>query len=519
MKESAAMSKRTFLGIALILSGVGCGGGRSGPELPDSSTYPFDAGDDGSVPDGGTAGRSGSGAGRNGGGGTASAGRGSAGTTPAQGGVGGGTPIPVAGAGTTGGVAGMNGRPPVFCDVDGYCLYPGGLLCYPDGPCCYPDTQIGQCCTPNECRSVPPWIGPTQPTPNPMTDPWVPPLPEDDVGEPGWRDSEDPLCIRNANFQPALGSIWSDSRGVFVASVVESVYDPNVPNSCGGCLRETVHHNDGSGWKEVEGLAADRRNFVSNGPVFVTGFDNGPLVLYGHSYTEMGTPCGLSSYDFDDKVRVCQPVDSVYDVAVVSDTLAYGLLQGQLIKYDGTSWGPLPIAAPIPELFRMWADETTVMALAGGPGVIYTLKDGMFKVEDTRTLENFMSIFGFSPTDVWAGTYQGSLFHYDGTAWTKVEWEKPTCEGFASIGGMWGVDGTLYFITQNSVHRATGTTVEKLTELEGDCQQFNGPRAFGAIWGASANEVYVSLLDGTQPNNNCGNSFMLYFDGSKFHHM
>ena len=304
---------------------------------------------------------------------------------------------------------------------------------------------------------------------------------------------------------------------MFVASAVESVFDPNEPNSCGGCLREAVHFNDGSGWEEVEGVSSSTNYMFQNGPMFITGFDNGPLVLYGFSYDGMGRPCGLSTVH--NGVRTCQPVDGVYDVQVVNNTLAYGLLQGRLIRYDGTNWGPLPIVNSVPsELMFMWGDDTTVMATGGGPGTIYTLKNGMFSVEDTRTLENFSTIWGFSPTDVYAGTVQGGLYHYDGTAWTRIEWTQPSCMG-DSITGMWGKNGVLYFITMTTMQRVTGTTVEKVTELEGDCQQFMGPKAFTAIWGSSENEVYVSLYDTTQPQNDCGTSFMLYYDGSKFHQM
>ena len=99
-----------------------------------------------------------------------------------------------------------------------------------------------------------------------------------------------------------------------------------------------------------------------------------------------------------------------------------------------------------------------------------------------------------------------------------MDWERPDCQG-DTITGMWGVNGVLYFITMTSVQKWNGTSVEQITQLEGDCQTAEGPRAFTAIWGASENEVYVSLFDATQPDNECGSGFMLYYDGSKFHQM
>ena len=351
----------------------------------------------------------------------------------------------------------------------GTCLYPGGLLCFADGQCCYAaDVVDGYCCVNDSCRPVPPWVG----VPGPLPDagppkPWVPPLDEDLVGEPGWRESEDPLCF-SGPIQSYGQGVWSDSRGVFVSSVAPEPYDPMDPDSCFGCIRERVDFNDGSGWREIEGVWNDENSPIQQpGLLLVTGFDNGPLVLYGYpSQVATSEPCGLSVVN--DGMRACQRVDLVTDVAVVSPTLAYALLQGQMIRYDGTNWGPLPLQIPAQtELQLMWADSSVVMVTSYSPGTIYTLRDGAFTVEDTRTLETFLSIFGFAPNDVFAGTYQGGLFHYDGTAWTKLEVPANEC-GEPWIYSMWGANGILYFATQTTLMRWNGTRVEKIAQLDCD---------------------------------------------------
>jgi hypothetical protein len=169
------------------------------------------------------------------------------------------------------------------------------------------------------------------------------------IGEPGWRDSEDPLCF-GGNNPSYTQSLWSDSRGVYVVSVTEQAYDPMNPSNCVGCLRERVDFNDGTGWKEVDGVWNEEDvQFQNGGQLFITGFNNGPLVLYGYSSMPDGMPCGLSF--LDDGTRTCQPVDGVSDVAVVNDNLAYALLQGDLVRYDGEHWGPL--STPLPTQHEM----------------------------------------------------------------------------------------------------------------------------------------------------------------------
>jgi hypothetical protein len=157
------------------------------------------------------------------------------------------------------------------------------------------------------------------------------------------------------------------------------------------------------------------------------------------------------------------------------------------------------------------------MVTATAPCEIYTLKNNAFTVENTRTLETFSAIFGFAPNDVWAGTYQGGLFHYNGTDWTRVEWDAPDC-GQPMIFGMWGANGVLYFNTQTAVMRWNGTSVETLTEL--DCNQaMLGQLGFTTMWGNNENEVFIGLVDVRDHRTDCGPMYLLYYDGSKFHHM
>jgi hypothetical protein len=511
--------------VAAAMSAAGCGGSRK-PKF-DAGYFDYDGAVD---DDAGVAGRSGGrrdGGVSNGGSGPGSGGSGPRGGNNGSSGINGG--VAGIGAGGVSGVAGATsagGPAPgaIFCDENGNCLYPSGLLCFTNGQCCYPaNARDRMCCVGGVCQEVPPWVMIPEPPPDPQFDPWVPPIDKKLVGATGWRDSADPLCFGDEN-QVYTQSLWSDSRGVWAVSVMQEVFDPNKPDSCAGCFKERLHFNDGTGWKEMPGVSAEMGNpFGGGGQLMVTGFNSGPIVLYGYSFTDMGQPCGLSFYD--DEERSCQSVDGVTDVAVVNDHLAYAVLQGDLIRYDGERWGPLPIQTPAQHAMQfLWADDTVAVATGMSPGSLYMLKDGAFRVEDTRTLELFSAVFGFGPNDIWAGTYQGGLYHYDGTAWSRVEWEKPDCgqSMFAGeqsmIFGMWGANGVLYFNTINAVVRVTGTTAEILTALDCNLAQ-SGSVGFTSIWGNSENEVFIGMIDQRQRYRDCGPTFLLYYDGSKFHQM
>jgi hypothetical protein len=229
------------------------------------------------------------------------------------------------------------------------------------------------------------------------------------------------------------------------------------------------------------------------------------------------TACGLSL--LKDGVRTCEPVDGVSDVAVVRSDLAYAALQGDLVRYDGSHWGPVTAIFPGQhELNMIWADATVVMGTGSSAGKIYSLSVDTWKLLDTRTLDTFTTIWGFSPTDVWAGTQQEHLFHYDGTAWTQVSWPGGGCSQQSGIISMWGAGGVLYFATPTALARYAGSGTPQVI-AQWACDSSQGAPQITALWGNSADELFIAIQDTRDPRQTCGMTFLLYYDGSKFHRM
>jgi hypothetical protein len=398
--------------------------------------------------------------------------------------------------GGTGGI----GAPPI-CLIDSYgnCMYPGGSQCTSTGYCC--TRSADRCCDATGRCSAP----------LPPPPPWVPPVAAADVGAAGWKNSTDPLCVKNQSYN-YLMSVWSDSRGVFVATVTSgpdgSAMQPYDP-MCPGCSQEPIYFNGGDGWELVAGTPY-------YGQQKMKGFEGGALVLYG-STQQVKMPnalCGLSL--LSNGMFACEPVDGVSDVATVSSTLAYAVLQGDLVRYDGSHWGPLTAVLPGQhELMSVWADATVAMATGSSAGKIYTLRDNAWKLEDTRTLDTFTSIWGFSPTDVWAGTQQEHLFHYDGNMWQQVSWPGSGCSQVSGISSMWGSGSVLYFATPTSLARWNGTKVDVLTQW--DCNDPQGAPTISGLYGNSPADVFVGIADGRPPMQPCGMTYVLYYDGTKFH--
>jgi len=205
---------------------------------------------------------------------------------------------------------------------------------------------------------------------------------------------------------------------------------------------------------------------------------------------------------------------------VVDENLAYAYGPG-FVYFDGTSWGPYTETPPR-EADIIWADSSSLF-LAGRSGIVMSRETDGWRVHDTHTLENFMAIWGFSESDIWAGTDQGRLFHWDGMNWEGVDWPdmgdstdpcRPTGQ---PIEGMWGADGTLFFHngSQLVMHDGSGFTVLLYAPGEGvDC----GDDRMGIhdIWGNSADEVFLSVTS-NQESSSCWPRYLLWWDGTNFH--
>ncbi len=430
----------------------------------------------------------------------------------------------------------------VRCEDDGYCYYPDGHFCDPYGMCCYPDGR----CVEEEVdggtggSSGDPFdmFGPRDGSPidpSDMTDePWKPPI--DDLAESLYGNSTETLCT-GYQTEVYAHSVWSDSRGVFVLAsgyrngeyhyeypesedeVTDGPFYPGMEICVGeGCPTGKIFFNNGNGWDVV----FEQEQMMENGPMDsrLTGFENGPLVMYGYDEIFTGDDyigCGLSTIENGN--RKCEPVYWVDHVFIVNDDLAYGLFEGDMIIYEDGFWGPMPGTMMSISMHELWANETHIFGLMDG-GRIVMMHDGDWESLNTRTLNTFSSIWGFSETDVWAGTYEGAeLYHFDGGVWNEIDWEGDGCGTQSSIRGMWGSNGVLYFHTETAIGKVVDSEVEILAAFP--CPDYDlsyeEQTEIVSLWGNRPDDVYFLIRDGGFPRRECGIIYLLHYDGNEFH--
>jgi hypothetical protein len=287
-------------------------------------------------------------------------------------------------------------------------------------------------------------------------------------------------------------------------------FDPGMGKCVGeGCPRTAIYFNDGTGWE----IYFEEESSTDEGPgdQNLTGIQNGPLVLYGWNELYIDgdyQECGLAM--IEDGVRTCEPVSWMDFVFVVNDQLAYGLYDGSVIQYDGKSWGPLPGFIQNVWINRIWANETHLFGTMDA-GRIVMNHDDAWEQLNTRTLQSFSAIWGFSENDVWAGTYEGGLFRFDGEAFEEIDWNGDGCNNDPAILGMWGSGGILYLHTGAAIMRVEDEKIEDLLSFPciDEEMDYEESTSITSVWGNSPNEVFFSVRDGSFPRRECGVTYLL----------
>jgi hypothetical protein len=322
-------------------------------------------------------------------------------------------------------------------------------------------------------------------------------------GGPVWRQSTSPYCNSQGVF---FNDLWSDDRGVYAISEME----------------RSLFFNSGTGWSKVSPQPTSL--------AFLTGIPHGgPLVLYGQD------GCGV--YFFDGKTQSCvAAVPSVTKAFVVDAQRIFAIANDRLLSYNGSYFTqyahPVP-AIPFPNDYQLWAGSDVVV-VAAEAGKVYLYDDSS---PDPQTLlipdgKAATSLWGFARDDLWVGSDDGRLAHYNGSIW---EIAQPTNGNCSRIAHLWGADHVLFFATDNVVGRWNAGSFDSV--LDGPCSQDveTPPGVFEqviieTIWGNSPTELFIALLERKEtvvsyapgsatyndvPPDACGEARVYWFDGQR----
>jgi len=421
-------------------------------------------------------------------------------------------------AGTGGGfTTGGAGASPGVCGIDFPCTMPPptGGMCFECQPGCF-DCGMGCFCD-------------NPPAPTPVA--WTPPF--KDVGDAGWLDSEEPLCIGlpevNAadlvagpdGVQVAVTGYGpeslalDDADGGVALGDFKSVGFPKAGMRDAGANqfeflpRTRLLRNSGQGWirrAELPGSAFS---------VMLADLGKHTLALAslpgGDSVT---CPLGVVREDSLE----CLSVDPITDLFHVSDTLSYGLMLGtRLLVWDGKKWRGKSDLLPYPARV-LWANRDTVLAF-GTAGTILRSSGSGWELVNVDSFESFTAVWGEQPDDLWLGTATGKVMHFDGSSVDeKYELTGTTCDPQHPVIALYGAGGMLYMQTSSQLARAEdGGELEVLGDWS--CQFMSGSQQeMLGLAGTGPEDVFVLVRD-LSLGTDCGAVFIAYYDGKEFHRM
>ena len=306
--------------------------------------------------------------------------------------------------------------------------------------------------------------------------------PANDAGV-GWGTSEDAFCSPRQGLLSAH-SVWSDGDGVYAL----------VTRAASGLA---LYHNDRTGWRQV----LDSPELMGGR---VRGFPGGPVLIHGEP------TCGIR---YVQQARaVCIASVPVVALHVAGPELAYAVRDDHVLVLEAGNWvqlgQPLQADGNLVAARAVWGDSERVLVGAQGAAFLAERKNPAEFIAQDLPHEDFRAAWGQPDGTLWLGTRTGRVFRHDGS-W-RLEWERgESCHG--GIRGFWGHADTLFFYTRNELYRWTARAgIEALAQFPcDDLVRIND------LWGNSAREVFVSVVDLTYGESACGETFLVWFDGQQ----
>jgi len=292
--------------------------------------------------------------------------------------------------------------------------------------------------------------------------------PDGSSAKPLWRNSYQPFVQPARIVAMTVNSVWSDDRGVFLFVRYDDEHPP------------AVWSNLGSGWKSTYTWPEGTTLTDGTGRVGLKGFTDGMLLAYGF------LPCSIHAVD-SDGARCSGAARDIADVMPVRSDLAYAVYSNRILRFDGSLWtqlgDPLPAVNGVDvSAYALWADSSA-MAVGTLEGFVFLLSAEGTPVRQTGLPTiGYTAAWGFGSADIWVGTKDGRLYHYDGAGWSL---QASFSEKTRGILKLWGSDGKLFVLTATELAEWDGTRMITLATSDW---------AYEDLWGNSANEVFVTLF-------------------------
>lgn len=160
-------------------------------------------------------------------------------------------------------------------------------------------------------------------------------------------------------------------------------------------------------------------------------------------------------------------------------------LAGQqgMLHWNGTAWSQMIGGGPNagPQCNGVWGSSSTdVWFVCAGASILFHF-DGtaLTKQSGLPTTTDLYGVSGSGPNDVWVVGKQGTIMHFDGTAWSLSQ------DGTgAPLHSVYAADpNDAWLLAAGLIHRWNGAAWSPVNNVGND--------SLGVIWGTAANDVWA----------------------------
>jgi hypothetical protein len=371
-----------------------------------------------------------------------------------------------------------------------------------------PDAGDGSVAMPDGSIGMPGDAGPVVDRTDPST--WVPPERPDlpprpdwnpsylPLGTAGWRNSTQALCNEDTGVIQG-NQVWADDAGVYTW-----IYIDNDPLTAGHLANRpsgsALHFNAGDGWSELfwaPATAAGLGDLVST---------SSNMILLDRFF------CGIAQWD---GTNVSCSLARVPNELFAMGESAYAIVGLELLTWSGMDW---VLDRTLPDLGEnavpqaLWTDGSRTLVAGRYQYVVEVVDDTVRDFSLDVPAGHYQAAWVSGAGKIWLGDEAGRLVTYDGAEWSTVETGIDTnCN--QGIVELWGHGEVVYFLARTAFGRWTGTEVELLAAIE--CGG-SDRAAFTDMWGF-ASDVYLTVLDAAFVDYECGDAFVVNYDGAEFH--
>ncbi|MBW2733975.1 MAG: hypothetical protein JRH20_16425 [Deltaproteobacteria bacterium] len=248
----------------------------------------------------------------------------------------------------------------------------------------------------------------------------------------------------------------------------------------------TIVHFDGSSWKVVaSGLPADEVlvNYeavwgFSASDVFVGGRD-GLLHFDGSAWHSHGWS-GIYAPEIHGLWGNSR--STLYAVGGMPSSEG---LKSAILRFDGNGWAQM--ATPTTRrLTTVWGFSPSEVFAAGERGSILRLAGESWEVMDSGVEDRINALWGTSPSQVFVGTQAGDILRFDGSRWETFHTVQ-----YANINAIWGHSATdIFFATSEGVLHYDGSSFSERSDVLG-VNGFWGPAGGTTIAVGSSGRIHV----------------------------